>query len=260
MIFIDQVGRTLEINFPVKKIISIVPSQTELLFDLGLNEEVVGITKFCIHPEEWFRTKKRVGGTKKLNFDVIRELQPDLILANKEENTKEELEILMQEFPVWISDIKNVDDALEMITAVGSLCNRESKAEELIQGIQTNFSSLTSSLSKRKALYFIWNDPMMIAGGDTFIADMMQRSGFLNAALHLMRYPVVTIEEIKELQPEYILLSSEPFPFKEKHQIEYAKLFPGSTILLVDGEFFSWYGSRMLMAPHYFQTLTTNRD
>jgi ABC-type Fe3+-hydroxamate transport system substrate-binding protein len=253
-IFIDQVGRSVLIKSNPQRIISIVPSQTELLYDLGLNEEVAGITKFCIHPDAWFHSKRRVGGTKKLNFDVIRELNPDLILANKEENTKEELEVLMQEFPVWISDIKNVRDALAMIAATGKMCNRIANAEQLIIKIREQFNRLPAA-SMRTAIYFIWDDPMMIAGADTFITDMMQHAGFQNAASHLFRYPVVEADLIKRLQPEYILLSSEPFPFKEKQKQKYEKLFPDSRILLVDGEFFSWYGSRMLMAPEYFRTL-----
>lgn len=258
MVFIDQVGRSLEINIPVRRIISIVPSQTELLFDLGLNDEVIGITKFCIHPDTWFRTKKRVGGTKKLHLDVIRELQPDLILANKEENTREELEILMQEFPVWISDIKDIHDAFHMIVEVGKLCNKEKEAISLTDAIYNSFN--WHQHTKGSAVYFIWNDPIMIAGGDTFISSMMKLAGFSNAAMVMMRYPVVTIKKIQKLNPEYILLSSEPFPFKEKHQQEYSKLFPGSTVLLVDGELFSWYGSRMREAPAYFQTLTSYRS
>ena len=111
----DQTGRSITIPDSPKRIISIVPSQTELLFDLGLSDEVIGITKFCVHPEEWFRKKTRVGGTKQLNMETIRSLQPDLIVANKEENEQVQVEDIAKEFPVWISDIKTLSDAKRMI-------------------------------------------------------------------------------------------------------------------------------------------------
>jgi ABC-type Fe3+-hydroxamate transport system substrate-binding protein len=256
-IFHDQVGRSVSITRLPKRIISIVPSQTELLFDLGLDDEVTGITKFCIHPEHWFRNKKRVGGTKNLHPEIIEELQPDLILANKEENDRSQLELLMQKYPVWISDIKTIPEALQMIQSVGQITGTESKAVELIRNIQNNFAEIKIKPSGR-ALYFIWNDPMMIAGGDTFISDMMHRAGFENAAKEMQRYPAVTKEDIELLDPQYILLSSEPFPFKEKQRQHYAALFPSAEIILVDGELFSWYGSRMIMAPPYFSRLTDN--
>src|SRR6478672_34971 len=125
----DQSGRTVTLNqFPPKRIISIVPSQTELLYDLGLDEEVIGITKFCVHPERWFRTKKRIGGTKQLNLSAIRELQPDLIIANKEENLQHQVEELEKDFPVWISVIRNLQDACDMIRMVGQLANKNERA------------------------------------------------------------------------------------------------------------------------------------
>lgn len=253
LFFTDQTQRIIELKDFPERIISVVPSQTELLFDLNLTEEVIGITKFCIHPDEWFRTKERVGGTKSLNLQKIIELKPDLILANKEENTKEDLEALMQHCPVWISDIKNLPDALSMISCVGGMCNRLSMANEIVSEIESQIPVVLPEL--RSAVYLIWNDPMMTAGADSFISDMLPYAGFSNA-VDKERYPVVTEQELHELKPQYILLSSEPFPFKEAHRLDYQKRFPESTVLLVDGEFFSWYGSRMKLAFPYFRQLT----
>jgi ABC-type Fe3+-hydroxamate transport system substrate-binding protein len=253
----DQVGRNVSITKNPQRIISIVPSQTELLFDLGLDDEVKGITKFCIHPEHWFRNKKRVGGTKNLRLELIDELRPDLILANKEENDREQLQTLMQKHPVWISDIKTIDQAFEMILSVGEITGRKEKAAEITENIRQNFAEKKNP-PLGKALYFIWNDPMMIAGDDTFINDMMHYAGFENAAAGLQRYPVLTSVEIESMKPQYILLSSEPFPFKEKHREYFASLFPSAEIMLVDGELFSWYGSRMLKASQYLSRLTDN--
>ncbi len=254
MIFKDQLSREIHLEKIPSRIISVVPSITELLFDLGLREEVVGITKFCVHPEEWFRTKQRVGGTKQLKIDLIKSLQPDLIIANKEENTQSDIDALTAFTQVYISDIKTIDDAYKMMADVGDLTNKKSAAEKLTAEIKTAFRDFSLPLgeSRRGALYFIWRDPYMIAGGDTFISEMMNQAGFENAAAHFKRYPTLSESEICNLQFEIIFLSSEPFPFKQKHIDEMQKIFPDKKIILANGEMFSWYGSRMKLAPDYF--------
>ena len=262
MQFTDQLQRTINIDHPPKRIISIVPSQTELLFDLGLNDEVVGITKFCIHPDEWFRNKTRVGGTKQLKTEVIEKLNPDLIIANKEENQKEQLELLMQRWPVWVSDIKNLEGALSMINSIGEITRKSPAAENIIADIRNNFQSLSVSIALKKskrAVYLIWYDPIMCAGSDTFINDLMQHCGFENIIAGV-RYPEISHDSIETLHPEYILLSSEPFPFNTGHQHDFQKRFPFAKIILADGEYFSWYGSRLLKAPSYFNSLRQALD
>jgi ABC-type Fe3+-hydroxamate transport system substrate-binding protein len=254
--FTDQLHRQIQVPFPPKRIVSLVPSQTELLFDIGLEEEVVGITKFCVHPESMFRTKPRIGGTKKVHFDRIRALQPDLIIANKEENDKEQIEQLIREYPVWISDIYTLSDALRMIRSLGSLCNREEKALLLIENIQEEFDTLSdTSWPIRSAAYFIWRKPWMAAGSQTFIHEMLQRAGFSNAFGHLERYPEISAKQLTEARPEVILLSSEPYPFKQQHLDEFRAICPDSMIQLADGELFSWYGSRLLQTAVYFRNL-----
>ncbi len=256
MIIHDQLGREIHLEKIPTRIISVVPSITELLFDLGLREEVVGITKFCVHPEEWFRSKQRVGGTKQLKIDLIKSLQTDLIIANKEENMQSDIDALATFTQVYICDIKTIDDAYKMISDVGELTNKKSAAEKLIAEIKTAFNSKPETKNpKLKTLYFIWRAPYMIAGGDTFISEMMNHAGFENAASHLNRYPSVSIEEIKNLNSEILLLSSEPFPFKQKHINELQEIFPAQKIIFADGELFSWYGSRMKLAPDYFRSL-----
>lgn len=250
--FTDMLGRTVAINYPPQRIVSVVPSQTELLFDLGLDREVVGITKFCVHPGEWFRTKTRVGGTKQLNIDKIKELQPDLVIVNKEENTKEQIEALTNEFPVWISDIKNIADALQMIQAVGLLVGREQKANSLVDDIVAGFTMLPQSAAEKRVAYLIWYNPWMSVGGDTFISSMINAIGWKNVLAGKERYPEITLEELEAYNPELVLLSSEPFPFKEKHIVEVKARLPNAEVKLVDGEMFSWYGSRMLKAIGYF--------
>lgn len=251
--FTDQMNRQVLIPFPPKRIISLVPSQTELLFDLGLDDEVVGITKFCIHPADQFISKTKIGGTKKLNLELIRSLRPDLIIGNKEENSREQIEELMAEFPVWMSDIKDLDDSLEMIAGIGDITGRVEEAQKMAKQIEHDFSNLCMGDGARIA-YFIWKDPYMVAGKGTFISDMLERSGFINI-IQFDRYPQLTEEEIKELAPERIFLSSEPYPFKEKHLAEFQAICPTANVKIVDGEMFSWYGSRLLLAPPYLKTL-----
>lgn len=254
---IDMMGREVLIPYPPQRIISLVPSQTELLFDLGLENEVVGITKFCVHPEEWFRNKTRVGGTKVINIDKVRSLQPDLIIANKEENEKDQIDALAAEFPVWISDIQTLDDALNMISSVGLITDREEQANSVVADISSGFSSLQRAVLPKKVAYFIWYRPWMSVGADTFISNMINAIGWENVFADKQRYPEVDIEELKQQQPELVLLSSEPFPFKEKHIAEIKAVLPDATVLLVDGEMFSWYGSRLLQAIPYFSELLT---
>lgn len=235
------------------RIISLVPSITELLYDLGLREEVVGITKFCVHPTEWFRTKERIGGTKTLNLNKIIELKPDLILANKEENVKEQVYELSNHCHVYTSDVKDVKDALHMIQDIGQLCGKKSEALHLIETFQQQ-RNFFSPQKIRTAIYLIWQKPYMAAGVDTLIHSMMEMAGFQNV-IRENRYPEITMGEIQRLQPDYLLLSSEPFPFKQKHVEELALLCPYTKPICVDGEIFSWYGSRMLKSFDYFSKL-----
>ncbi len=251
----DQLNRILNLHKIPKRIISIVPSQTELLFDLGLDEEVVGITKFCVHPNIWLKTKQKVGGTKKIQINLVKELKPDIIFANKEENTKEDIEILQTFCPVWMSDISSFDDALEMIDSIGKIVDRESKASEIIAQLHESKRHFQSHLIRKiPTLYFIWKSPYMVAGCDTFINDMMKIAGFENV-IQSNRYPIIEPAEILKLNPKLIFLSSEPFPFKQNDIEELAKMLPDSKIMLVDGELFSWYGSRMLQSFDYFSAL-----
>jgi ABC-type Fe3+-hydroxamate transport system substrate-binding protein len=261
MKYTDQLNRKIELTSPPKRIISLVPSQTELLYDLGLRDEVIGITKFCVHPEEWFRSKTRVGGTKKYDFGKIKALAPDLIIGNKEENEKEQIEELMKHYNVWMSDIYNLKDAFDMITRVGTMVGKQKESIELKLKIETKFNNFKFQVSgltpqQIRTAYFIWRDPYMVAGHDTFINEMLKLCGFENVFTEKeSRYPEISNEELIKADPKLILLSSEPYPFKEKHIAEIRQILPDAKILIVDGEIFSWYGSRLLKAPAYFTDL-----
>lgn len=256
MLFKDQLNRTIELVSIPQRIVSLVPSQTELLFDLGLNETVVGITKFCVHPKEWHQSKTRIGGTKNVNVEKIISLNPDLIIANKEENLKEDIEALEKITPIWISDINNLDTALQMIISIGEITNAKRKALQISNNIEGAFNKLiqtTNHFKTKTCVYLIWQNPYMTIGSDTFINEMLKYCKLENVIANKTRYPEIVLEDIQNLRPEIVLLSSEPYPFKQKHIDELQEQLPNTKILLVDGEMFSWYGSRLLLAANYFE-------
>jgi len=260
----DQTGKWVRLESFPRRIISLVPSITELLFDLGLENEVVGITKFCVRPAHWFRSKERIGGTKTVSIEKIAGLSPDLIIANKEENVKAQVEALAAAYPVYTSDISNLEHALGMIMDIGILTGKTTNAGAVVTAIKKSFAGLTAIESRVRTCYLVWQNPYICTGGDTFINDMLERCGFENVFKNQTRYPETTIAEILQLNCELLLLSSEPFPFKEKHipviwrEMEGARKTNqdnNSDIQLVDGEMFSWYGSRLKLAPLYFRQL-----
>ena len=252
--FTDQMGRLISVSYPPRKIISLVPSQTELLFDLGLEQEIIGITKFCIHPRKSFKSSSKIGGTKMLDLQKIRALKPDLIIGNKEENDRKQVEDLMDEFPVWMSDIETLPDALKMILEIGELTNRLDKATQIAVKIDEQFSNLNRRDKPERVAYFIWKDPFMVAGKKTFIDDILSRCGFENI-INQSRYPEISINQLIELNPGCIFLSSEPYPFKDEHVKNFQRTCPDAKVWIVDGEMFSWYGSRQLHSAAYLASL-----
>jgi ABC-type Fe3+-hydroxamate transport system substrate-binding protein len=258
MDFTDQMGNLVTLTKKPKRIISLVPSQTELLAHWGLDEDVIGITKFCIHPDNWFKNKTRVGGTKKLNYEVIESLKPDLIIGNLEENERSDIEYLQERYPVWMSDIKNLEDCYDMMQSLGKILEREKEADILVADLKDRFNHLKADLPdacNMKVAYFIWQEPLMVAAGDTFIDEMLKISGFCNVFSAYKRYPEICTGDLQSLAPDAIFLSSEPYPFGEKHIEHFKRLCPNSKVIVVDGELFSWYGSRLLHAPEYFKNL-----
>lgn len=252
--FIDQLGNEISLTHPPDKIVSLVPSQTELLADLGLDQQIVGITKFCIHPKDWLQTKAIIGGTKEFHFEKIDALKPDLIIGNKEENYVDGIDRLRKKYPVWLSNVVTLEDAIAMILTLGSITNAELNAKSITTEIATRFQTIKKR-SFQSVLYLIWRKPWMAAGSETFIHSMLTEMNLRNAMENHSRYPEVTSEQIAHLKPDLIFLSSEPYPFSLKHIDELRQITPASKILLVDGEMFSWYGSRLLKSAEYFNQL-----
>jgi len=232
------------------KVISLVPSITEALFDLGLSEnEVIGRTKFCIHPEDRVKNVQVIGGTKNINIDKIKALKPDLILANKEENIKEQVEALMDDFKVLVTNVETIEDNYYLLKTLGNTFNKEEKAQHFNLKIYDVLQQAKLD-STVKAAYLIWKNPYMTVGSDTFIHKILAEIGFENIFKDKTRYPEIQMEDLADA--EVIMLSSEPFPFKEKHIEEMKAFYPDKKIMIVDGEAFSWYGTHIAKCGQYF--------
>ena len=241
----DQLGETFLVPQQLKRIISLVPSQSEFLFDLGLGERLVGVTSFCIYPRQLHQQATIVGGTKNVNEALIASLKPDLIVANKEENTPSLVASLRRFCPVWVTDVKTIRDVTKMMRRLGELVDRIPEAETIVQRVNKRFPSVLPNPTSRVA-YLIWRDPWMVAGGDTFISHCLQHSGYENVFADRKRYPKVSIEDIKTAKPDKLLFSSEPFPFKQRHLLEMQDQLPDIVCEKVDGKRYSWYGSRLI--------------
>lgn len=256
-ILTDHLGREVKVTSSPNRIVSICPAITETLFALGLEDEIIGRTKYCIFPKKKVEKVEIVGGTKEVNEEKIRELQPDLILAEKEENTKEIVQALEKIAPVFVLEVQSIKDAYRFIRTLGALTNREQKAEELIGSCKFSFPVVPAN-EKKKAAYVIWRKPYMVVGGTTYINDVLHTLGFHNPFEKVgSRYPAVSKEEFAKANLDVLFLASEPFPFQEKHVAEFQSFLPNTKIILVDGEMF-WYGAKMVTARPYFKELIEN--
>lgn len=255
----DQLNRKLELKELPKRIVSLVPSQTELLVDLGLREQIVGVTKFCVHPQDLRKEKTVVGGTKQVHFDRIQELAPDIILCNKEENTEEMVMELEKIAPVQVSDVKTIDDSLELILQYGKIFEVSEKASEIADKItllRKEFQEHMDGVPDRRVAYFIWKNPWMVVGKDTFVDHLLTLNRFENVFIEEdSRYPEINLEHLGQKKVDWVLLSTEPYPFKNKDVKELRDKGLFERVRIVDGEYFSWYGSRLTAAFRYFKEL-----
>ncbi|MHC0036919.1 ABC transporter substrate-binding protein [Pseudoneobacillus sp. C159] len=254
---IDHLGRTVEFPFPPSRIISLAPGMTDTLYSLQLANEIVGRTRYCTHPKDKVQQAEAIGGTKQIHLDKIRALRPDLILAEKEENTKEMVEVLEKEFPVYVAEVQSVQDAYKMISDLGELTNRQTESKRLLADIQAAFQSLPKAHGKKVA-YVIWKKPYMVVGSNTYIHSLLEMLGFENAFSSFEgRYPTVTEVDIKKAKLDYLFLATEPFPFKDEHVVEFSDMMPDVKTMILDGEMF-WYGPRMMEAVGYFKSIFIN--
>lgn len=260
----DQLSRIIHLKETPKRIVSLVPSQTELICDLGLEDLLVGITKFCVHPHHLKTKVVVVGGTKQLHIDKIKALQPDIILCNKEENTKDIVETCETICHVHVSDIFTIDDSLELIHQYGTIFNKPKEATVIINRIQEALKDFNAFIKNKpilKTVYFIWKTPWMVAANNTFINYLLKLNKFENVFENESRYPEIALSESTvDKDVDVVLLSSEPYPFKEKHKKEIKAFYPNAEVILADGEMFSWHGSRLIKAFKYFKNLRLNLE
>ena len=258
---IDQIKKNhIFPNIPIR-IVSLVPSQTELLFDLGLEKSIVGITKFCVHPIHFLKEKTKVGGTKNPNFEKIKALNPDVIICNKEENTKVIIEECSSICATWTTNIITIEDNFQMIQDFGQIFGVGKKSNILSEKLSfalSDFKTFVKEKPPKKVAYFIWKKPYMVVGSDNYINEIMRLNKFENVfennQFKSNRYPEIDIETLENLNLDLVFLSSEPYPFKENDKLE-IKNFTNANIKIVDGEMFSWHGSRLLLALDYFKKL-----
>jgi len=264
MHYTDSINRELILTSAPERIVSLVPSLTELLHDMSLEPQVLGITKYCVHPVHYLSTKKVVGGTKHVKYEDIKKLAPDFILCSKEENTPKMIAKLEKIAPVFVSDVNSFKDALNLIEVLGNILNRRTEASYIIDRINFRYAEFTARIKNSdsyKVAYFIWANPWMVAGGKTFINDMLRICRFKNAYEKKERYPEINIKIIKiTAKPDVFLFSSEPHDFTDEEVYEVLRRSKKTLTVYVDGEYFSWYGSRLIKAFDHFTQLREKID
>jgi ABC-type Fe3+-hydroxamate transport system substrate-binding protein len=244
------------------RIVCLVPSITELLCDLGLSAQIVGRTGFCIHPWETVKTIPKVGGTKDVLMDRVRELRATHVVVNVDENLKEDAETLATFVPhVVVTHPQEPRDNLALYRQMGETFGREAEAERLCERFEVSYEKARANLGpEQSVLYLIWRDPWMTVAPDTYIAQTLALFGWRNSChpegdkSSEVRYPVVDLAEFGGV--DRVLLSSEPFHFKPEHIPEVEELVPGAKVSLIDGEMTSWYGSRAIAGLDYLAEYT----
>ncbi|GGY83672.1 helical backbone metal receptor [Pseudoduganella plicata] len=256
MEYTDAIGRRHAAN-PHARIVSLVPSITELLCDLGLAPQLVGRTGFCIHPADVVRDVPKIGGTKDVNLDKIRKLAPTHVIVNIDENEKPTVDRLAQFVPniVVTHPVKPADNAALAQLMGGIFCAAD-RAEAWCAAFEAELAALRAIPKgpAQRVLYCIWQDPWMTVSADTYIAAMLAELGWTVPALGDARYPRFEWTPALLAQVDLVLLSSEPYRFTEAH-VDALERQIGKPTALVDGEMMSWYGSRALRGVRYLATL-----
>lgn len=253
----DHLGRSVQVPKKPTRIISICPAITSTIFEFGAGETVVGRTEYCIFPKDKVEQVSIVGGTKQVDFERIRELNPDLIVAEKEENTKVIVNTLAKEFPVFVFEVQSIEQNERFIRDVGELVDKQEEAADMLEKVQTPFAKLPK-LAGKKAAYMIWQEPYMVVGHHTFINSVLAAMELKNPFIdQKSRYPIIQFDQLKAANLDYLLLASEPFHFTEEHRDAFQAQLPNTKVLNVDGEMF-WYGSQSVPGSHYMPTIFEN--
>ena len=252
MVAVDDRGFPIELENAPARIVSLVPSLTETLVDLGSEDRIAGVTKFCIHPDHLRRERTRIGGTKGVNVAAIMDLQPDLVIANLEENEAQDVMALeIAGVPCWVCDVRTVERAFSLLAELGRLVGCAEAGERMEEEVRASWQATRVDFAPMRphVAYAVWRNPWMWAGSDAYIQDVLRWWGW-SPWPDATRYPELPMDALVAEGLEEVLLPSEPFPFKEAHRAE----CEGLSARLVDGEMFSWYGSRMRRVPQYLKT------
>lgn len=249
------------------RLVSLCPSLTELVFDLGAGDSLVGRTKFCVHPADRVGAVEKVGGTKNPKIDRIIELAPDLVLMNDEENRKQDAEALTAAgLRVHSAMPRTAAETAAMVRSIGIALGRSREAEPIAADIERRADRVKREAARHPTVRYaclIWPEPLMTLNDDTFIAGLLSLAGGMNVfgARH-DRYPTVTAAELHDADPLLVLLPNEPFPFQAKHADEISSLsrLPRERFRLVDGELLSWHGSRTPRGIDYAESVLRGRD
>ncbi len=248
------------------KLVSLCPSLTELVFDLGAGDSLVGRTKFCVHPADRVEAIEKVGGTKNPKIERIIELKPDLVLMNEEENRREDAAALQAAgLRVLTSMPRTAEETASMVRAIGIALSRSREAERIAADIERRADRVQRDAVKYPPMRYaclIWREPIMTVNDDTFIAGLLALPGGQNVfGSWDTRYPTITAEELHTADPLVVLLPNEPFPFQGKHAEELASLsrLPRDRFRLVDGEMLSWHGSRTPRGIDYAESVLRGR-
>jgi ABC-type Fe3+-hydroxamate transport system substrate-binding protein len=253
---IDDLGFKVDLESPPARIVSLVPSWTETLFALGLGERVVGVTKFCVAPAERVASIRKVGGTKNPDLRAIAALAPDLIIANAEENRREDVERMRaQGYPVLITYPRTVPGAVESLLKIGRAAGCEAEADAMAREITRTVSEVEADVGvwaklRLRAFCPIWKKPWMAFNADTYANDVLRMMGFSNVYAAVgERYPATTLDQAIELRPDVVLLPDEPYEFSDKDVDELRAVLPpglARRVLIISGRDLHWYGVHMV--------------
>ena len=258
----DARGTRHTLESPATRIVSIVPSATETLYELGLGDRIVGVTQFCVHPQPWVKTISKVGGTKNVDIQRVLNLKPDLVVGNCEENTKEIFEALEPHVPIWAPLPKTIPEAIEDMGHMGLLTGTTEIAERFQDEAKRAWAKAKANAQSFTYAYFIWRNPWMSISNDTFIARMLEAVGGINVfGDHEDRFPEIDMTGQIHDAPDVVFLSSEPFPFKEQHAAELCQMtgIALDTVRFINGEYASWHGYRMIEGLQYLAERTPDR-
>ncbi|MBI9038391.1 MAG: ABC transporter substrate-binding protein [Bacteroidales bacterium] len=258
MQFFDGLGRTICLDKIPKRIVSLCPSITETLCELGLADKIIACTDYCVHPIDVVKNFNKIGGPKNFSEEKILNLKPDIIFAVKEENETCKINRISKKVPTYVFDINSIQEGIEMIKTLGNIFEIQNISDCFIEKMQEGYKNLTKVNSNIKCLYLVWKQPYIAVGGDSFIDSVLYQINIKNCLRNSKKkYPKIKLK-LLENQFDLLILPSEPYSFSENDIDGFEKIFPEKEIIKVDGEMFSWYGTHQLKAISYLQKLVIN--